>query len=324
VKSKVGLTIAETYGYAEFLLRKNKFNYTVGFGASRMFTSQNGSSLERYIFRPQLRILYNINQNAYIRYSGNVASYPPSLSDMNNVTQNIDVWQVQQGNPNLQTAWYSNNQIFAGYNRGIFGAELYAQYYYIHKPAMEHTFFSDSVFVHTVINQGAYHHIYSILSLKLRPWKDHVTLNIAPTFHRYIMEGGNYIHTYNYWSIRASIMVMYKHWVFYADAPNPQNNFYGETLNIDKHLMTVATGYNTPKWSFGVMVFNPFSKNYPLATKNFAELTPYTSNVSTNSLGQVIVFKLTLNLNFGRKYDAAKKRLDNKDSDAGIMTGTKK
>jgi hypothetical protein len=32
----------------------------------------------------------------------------------------------------------------------------------------------------------------------------------------------------------------------------------------------------------------------------------------------------TLNLNFGRQYKAANKRLNNDDTDAGIMSGTKK
>jgi len=324
VASKVGLSIAETYGYTEYLLRRDKFNYTLGLGVTRMFIGQDRNSLEKYIFRPQLRVLYNIDKNAYIRYSGNVSTYPPSLSDMNNVTQVIDAWQVQQGNPNLQTAWYMNNQIFAGYNRGIFGAELYAQYFHIHKPAMEYTFLSDSIFVHTVINQGAYRHIYSLIALRLKPWKERITLSVVPTFDRYIMEGNDYLHTYNNWSIRASIMAVYKKLVFYAEAHTPRNDFYGETLNINERMVTFAAGYTTPKWTAGVMLLNPFSKNFPLATKNFSELTPYVSNVSTDNLGRIVTFKLTFNLNFGRKYNAANKRLDNTDTDAGIMTGTKK
>jgi len=324
VTSNVGLTVAETYGYAEYQLRMNKFNYTLGLGASRMHTTQDGIGLEKYIFRPQLRALYNINNNSYVRYSGYIAAYPPSLSDMNNVTQNIDELQVQQGNPNLQTSWYQNHQIYAGYNKGIFGAEFYAQYFYVNKPAMEHTYLSDSIFIHTIINQGAYKHICSLLALKLRPWKEHITFNVSPEFNRYIMEGNNYFHTYNYWSVRASVLAIYKNWAFYADAPTLKNDFYGETLNTDKHLMTIAAGYSTQKWSAGVMMFNPFSKNYPMATVNYSALTPYRSEVCTENLGQVIAFKLTINLNYGRKYNAANKRLDNKDTDAGIMTGAKK
>jgi hypothetical protein len=41
-------------------------------------------------------------------------------------------------------------------------------------------------------------------------------------------------------------------------------------------------------------------------------------------MGQVIALYFSLNLNFGHKYQAADKRLDNKDTNAEIMTGTKK
>jgi hypothetical protein len=320
----VELAIAGTYGYAEYQLRRNKFNYTFGFGVTRMFTSQNGYSLEKYIVRPNLRVLYNFNKDAYIRFTSNISAYPPSLSDMNNVKQNIDALQVKQGNPNLQTAWYINNQLFSGYNSGIFGAEFYAQYFHIHKPAKEKTILSDNVFVHTVINQGAYRHIYSLLSLRLKPWKDYITINAVPTFDRYIMEGDDYTHPYNNWSIRASILAIYKNWALYAEVHTPRNEFYGETLNINERMASFTAGYTTPQWSASVVLFNPFSKNYPLGTKNYSALTPYISNVSTDNMGRIIVFKLVLNLNFGRKYNAANKRLDNKDTDAGILKGTKK
>jgi len=38
----------------------------------------------------------------------------------------------------------------------------------------------------------------------------------------------------------------------------------------------------------------------------------------------LLVTIFSLNLNFGRKYNAVNKRLENTDTDAGIMTGTKK
>jgi hypothetical protein len=324
VTDNVGLVIAETYGYAEYQLQQKKFNYTFGLGATRMFTSQGGSRLEKYIFRPRLRVGYAINKSADVRYNGYISSYPPSLSDMNNVTQNIDALQVQQGNPNLQTAWYCNNEITGEYNKGIFGVDLYAQHFYVHKPAMEQTTFDDSVFVHTVINQGAYHHLYGLLAMKLKPWKNYITLSVTPTFDRYIMTGNNYVHTYNNWSVRASLLAIYKKWVFNIDLKTRRNDFYGETLNIAEKMITLAAGYNTPKWSAGVMVANPFTNEYSQGTANYSALTAYNSTAYTHNMGQVIAFNFRLNLSFGRKYNAAAKRVDNKDTDAGIMTGAKK
>ncbi|MDR2145986.1 MAG: carboxypeptidase regulatory-like domain-containing protein, partial [Tannerella sp.] len=137
VSSRVGLDVSQTYGYAEYLLSKSKFSYTFGLGVMRTFNSQDGKSAENYILRPSLRAVYNISDNAWIRYNGYVSGYPPSLSDLNNVTQDMDDLQILRGNPNLKTVWFISNTLNAGYNKGIFGAEFYAQYSYDHRPIME-------------------------------------------------------------------------------------------------------------------------------------------------------------------------------------------
>ncbi|MCL1932575.1 MAG: carboxypeptidase-like regulatory domain-containing protein [Candidatus Azobacteroides sp.] len=324
VSRKVGLNVSQTYGYAEFQLRKNKFNYALGLGAMRTFDSQDNNSVEKYIFRPTLRVSYNINTNTYIRYNGYVSGYPPSLSDLNDVTQNIDALQIQQGNPNLQTVWFVSNDINAGYNKGIFGLELFARYSYDHQPIMESITFSDSSFIHTNVNQRAFHRFYSQLSLKLKPWKDHITLNLAPSFNRYVSMGTDYQHTYNYWRFYGSLLATYKNWSFNAEGYTRWYDFWGETLGIDEKLIILTAGYNTPRWGVSVMMLNPFTNEYSLGNKGYSSLVPYISNVYTHNLGQIIAFNFSLNLNFGRKYNAANKRLDNTDTDAGIMTGAKK
>jgi hypothetical protein len=119
-------------------------------------------------------------------------------------------------------------------------------------------------------------------------------------------------------------MATYKNWFLNVEAHPRWNSFWGETLNLGERIVILYAGYNTPKWGTSVMIVNPFSSEYSLGDRNYSKLAPFTSNVYTHSLGQVIALNFSYNLNFGRKYQAADKRLDNKDTDAGIMTGTKK
>ncbi|MCL2728098.1 MAG: outer membrane beta-barrel family protein, partial [Bacteroidales bacterium] len=315
---------SQTYGYAEAQLRKNKFTYTFGLGLMRTFNSQDERSVTKYIFRPALRLVYNINDKAYIRYNGFVSGYAPSLSDLNNVTQNIDAIQVQQGNPNLQTVWFASNTVNAGYNHGIFGAEFFAHYRYDHKPIMEQIFLLDSSFIHTNLNQQAFHRLHTELTFRLKPWKEYITLSLTPRFNRYISLGSDYLHTYSNWQIRSSLMANYKNWSLGGEGYMRWNSFWGETLDIGEGLIHLFAGYNTPKWGVTIIVINPFTSEYSVGSKNYSVLAPYTSSVYTNGLGQVFLLNFSLNLNFGRKYQAADKRLDNTDTDAGIMTGTKK
>ena len=324
VSSYVGLNVAETWGHIEYQFGKNKFNYMFGVGVKRTFNSQDENSMEKYIFCPKLNVVYNINDRTYIRYSGFVSSYPPSLSDLNNVTQNIDALQVQQGNPNLQAVWFVSNTINAGYSRGILGVEFYTRYSYDNKPIMEQISLIDSIFVHTNMNQKAFHRINTNITFKLKPWKDYITLSVTPGLNYFISNGTDYFHNYDNWGGRVTLMVNYKKWYFNGEAYSRWNNLWSETVNLGEQLIILTAGYNTQKWGASVMMINPFSSEYSTGYSNRSALAPYTSKIYTHNLGQVIALNFSLNLNFGRKYQAADKQLDNKDTDSGIMTGTKK
>jgi hypothetical protein len=118
---------------------------------------------------------------------------------------------------------------------------------------------------------------------------------------------------------------MYKNWAFNIDGNTRRNDFKGETLSMDNPpMITLTVGYNTQKWGAGIVLANPFTNEYSMKTINYSALAPYASTAYTHSYGQVIAFKFRLNLAFGRKYNTTNKRLDNKDTDSGILRGTKK
>lgn len=324
VSTDIGLNFAETYGYAEFQLRKNKFNYTFGLGVMRTYNSQGENSNKKYIFRPNLRVSYTINDNAYIRYNGYISGYSPSLSDLNNVEQEIDSLQIRRGNPDLRTVWYYTNTLNAGFNKGIFGAEFFMRYSYDHKPIMEKITFEEGKFIRTNINQKGFHRLYTEINFKLKPFGDYLTLSMAPGYNRYISYGEDFTHTYGYWRVRGSVTLNYKKWIFNAEAWTRWNNFWGETMDRGERLHTIMAGYNAEKWSLNVGMFNPFSKSYSQDSRNYSALAPNKSYVYTDNLKQIVVVNFTMNLNFGRQYKAGNKRLNNDDTDAGIMSGSKK
>jgi hypothetical protein len=290
----------------------------------RTYNSQGENSNKKYIFRPNLRVSYTINDNAYIRYNGYISGYSPSLSDLNNVEQEIDSLQIRRGNPDLRTVWYYTNTLNAGFNKGIFGAEFFMRYSYDHKPIMEKITFEEGKFIRTNINQKGFHRLYTEINFKLKPFGDYLTLSMAPGYNRYISYGEDFTHTYGYWRVRGSVTLNYKKWIFNAEAWTRWNNFWGETMDRGERLHTIMAGYNAEKWSLNVGMFNPFSKSYSQDSRNYSALAPNKSYVYTDNLKQIVVVNFTMNLNFGRQYKAGNKRLNNDDTDAGIMSGSKK
>lgn len=324
VEADVNLRVAETYLYSEYQLRQNKLSYTFGLGITRTFNSQQDQKNESYIWRPTLRVNYAINDNAYLRYSGSVLSSAPSLSDLNNVEQDIDSLQIRRGNPDLHTVWFLSNKINAGYNKGIIGLEVFAHYLYHNKPMMEQVSYNGNKFVRMVTNQKAMHQLYTQASISLKPWKDYITLRYTPEFNRFVSQGNGYTHTFSYFRTQVSLNLNYKNYFAGAEVYSRWDNLWGENIEYGEKLHILLAGYNKPKWNITAMVFNPFSKRYDQSNRNVSGLAPSSSYLYTDNLAGSFIIKCSININFGRKFKAAEKRLNNDDSDSGMMSGAKK
>lgn len=323
VADAVNLKFAETYGFAEYQLHKGKFNYSIGLGIMRTYNSQGNEYNEKYILRPTARISYNINDYTTIRYSAHMSGYSPSLSDLNNVEQNIDSLQIRRGNPNLKTVLYHTHAINAGYHKGIIGIDFFMRYSYDSKPIMEKISFENGKFIRSNINQKAFHRTYMQTTFTIKPWKDYISFSVSPGLNRYISMGEEYTHTYTNWRITNSILLNYKRWSLVSEISNRWINLWGESINRGERIHAVMAGYNAPKWSLGLSMFNPFTKNYTQDNRDLSSLAPSRSKVYTDNLGRTLVINFTMNLSFGRQYNAGNRRLNNDDSDAGIMSGTK-
>lgn len=323
ILADVSMNTAQTYAFAEYQLRKGKFNYALGLGLMRTYNSQGDENSNKYIFRPKLRVTYNITDNAFIRYSGYISGYAPSLSSLNDVEQELNSLEIQRGNPNLRTVTYYVNELTAGFNKGIFNGELQIGYRYERKPIMEQTTFEEESdrFIHSKVNQKSFR-IFSFRgSLKAKIWKDHLVLSFNPLFRRFASEGHNYSHSYNTWRVSSGLNFNYKRWTASLMYYGRWNYFEGESLNRGERGHIIEFAYNTEKWSLGLMAFNLFEKNYYMESRNWSALTPKYMKASTDDIGcgGFITLNFTLKLDFGRKFKSANKRLNNDDSDAGIM-----
>lgn len=324
IVAATGMNLAETYVYAEYQIKKSKMNYTLGLGAMRTYYTQADNTQETYFLRPTLRLTYTMNDNAFIRYNGYVSGYAPSLGDLGDVMQIIDSLQIRRGNPLLESVWYTNHMITLGYKKGIFDTELYARYNYDHKPVMETTLFEDNKFVRTIENHKAFHRLNSEWMFRIKPLKDYLSINLTPGFNHYVSLGNNYKHTYSNLYFRASLDANYKHWILSAMMFTRRNWFWGETMNQGENIHFISFGYNKPRWTLMLGTINLFTKVYSTESRNYSALAPNVSRVATGKIAPMFFVNFSFNLNFGRQYKGGDKRLNNSDSDAGMMSGAKK
>ena len=321
----IGMNTAETYVYAEYLLKHGKFNYMAGLGAMRTYNSQGNLGSEKFIFRPTLRVSYHVNDNLFFRYNGFISGYPPSLSDLNNVVQSINTLEIRKGNPNLKTVTFYSNTLTASWNKGIIGAEVHASHKYHRKPIMESVFFDNDQgkFIKTMENQKSFHNMRVQTSLRLKPYKDYITISAKPWVNRYISNGNNYTHTYTNWGYAFSLMGNYKKWYSNAEISGRNNKLTGETFERGERYHMIGAGYNAGKYNVGFTMINPFAKSYEIGSSNLSSLIPSKQFAKSDKLARTFVVNVSFNLDFGRQYKAGQKRLQNEDTDTGVLSGKK-
>lgn len=324
ISRELSMRQAETYGYAQYHIKKGKFSYMGGITGTRFYYSQGDQNQEKFLIQPTVRINYNPNDNTYFRYRFNLWGHIPSLSELNDVEQHIDLIQIRRGNPDLESNYSLFNSIAGGYKKGIFNVDFSAQYTYRNKPVMESIFLEDGKFIRTSENQKEHHHLNVEATFKIKPLKDHLTIGVTPGINRFVSHGNNYLHTYTNKYIRANIDAMYKGFIFTMMAGTSWDWFYGERMNEGETLYMMGLGYNKPNWSIMLGAFNPFGGDYKRYEENWSRLAPSKNEIFTSDLKQMFVLRASFNINFGRQYKVGDRRINNADDDAGIMSGAKK
>ncbi len=318
----VAMNQAETYAYAEYQGRTGQWGYMANLTGARLYYSQESNRTEKFTLQPSARITFEPNRDSYLRYRINLRTQAPLLASLNDVTQAVDEWVVRRGNPSLQSYQVLNQSFTAGYNKGTAGIDLIVGYDYEFKPIMESVFYENGKFVHTEENQRSFQNLSAELVFRLKPWKNHLSLSVAPCINRFISEGNDYLHTYTMFELRVNADFSYNRWVANFSTITPPRIMYGEHVTKSDQMCTVMAGYKMPHWSLMVGVLNPFLKEYKTDNENWASLNPVKSLIHTQYT-QAFVVKLAVNLNYGKQGKKLDKRVDNADTDAGIMPGRK-
>ncbi len=327
----VNMTTAETYAFAEVQQRVKQFSYAVGIGAMHTYIEQAGQKQSNWIARPQLTLSYDFGKGVFWKYKGYVSGYQPSLSAMSDVAQQIDKYQIRQGNPNLKPVMFVANEMQLSWQSKHVNLNLWANYSYDHKPIMDETLelstLSEVVspmVVRTYANHRGFHRLQVAPSVQVRVLNNSLIFTVAPFANYYVSLGNSYTHKHFNPGVRASIMGMYKGWQFFGEVTTRYNNLWGETLEYGEFYHHIGLGYNADKWGFRAMLMNPFSvKGYSIETKDLSALAPNTQHAEMRDFRQMLILNFHCNLDFGTQRRENGKRINNEDKENGILSATK-
>ena len=326
--TKVSMMTAETYAFAEVQQRVKQFSYAVGIGAMHTYIEQAGQKQSTWIARPQLTLSYDFGKGVFWKYKGYVSGYQPSLSQLSDITQQIDKYQMRRGNPNLRSVMYVSNEMELSWQSKHVNLNLWANYSYDHKPIMEETFeeiIDGSPYaIRMYDNQRGYHKLNVSPSVQVKLLDNKLMLNVTPFVKYMVSQGNNYHHEHVNYGVRGGIFYLLKGWRFFADVVTAQHNLWGETLTLGELTHDIGINYNSENFGFGFMMVNPFSPHGSrTVTKDLSALAPTSNTAVMQNYRQVLMLNFNVNLDFGTKHNEGWKRIENEDKENGILSGSK-
>ena len=308
----VNMTTAETYAFAEVQQRVKQFSYAVGIGAMHTYIEQGGQKSSNWIARPQLTLSYDFGKGVFWKYKGYVSGYQPSLSAMSDVAQQIDKYQIRQGNPNLKPVMFVANEMQLSWQSKYVNLNIWAN------------IDGQAYAIRTYANHRGFHRLQVAPSVQVRLLQNKLIFTVAPFANYYVSLGNSYTHKHFNPGVRASIMGMYNGWQFFGEVTTRSNNLWGETLEYGEFYHHIGLGYNADKWGFRAMLMNPFSvKGYSIETKDLSALAPNTQHAEMRDFRQMLILNFHCNLDFGTQRRDSGKRINNEDKENGILSGTK-
>lgn len=313
---------AESFIYGEFKGKVRKLDYTLGVGVSRSYYKQDGTddSYQYYTFNPRFTLQYALPGQSFVRLRGNVGNSSPSLGNLSAIEQVIDSLQIQRGNPQLEAYMRYRLDLTYEYQKSIFYTSLNGAYEYLPNPIMDEKFQEGNKIIQTWNNQKNWQRVTGSTMFRVGPIKDILQISFTGGVNHYISNGNTYSHTYTNWYCDLQASLTWKKFMLMYQLNTNWNWFWGETLSGGENIQIIMAKYNYKNLSVGIGAFNPFSDNWKVQSENWNQ---YASSKKTSYIkesSRLFVASVSYNFSFGRKYKAGQKRLNNSDSDSGVMS----
>jgi len=226
---------------------------------------------------------------------------------------------VVRGNPALKPATNYLLGLQYGWRKGIVDINFLTSYRYVDKMIMKELHREDGLFISVFNNQRNFRKLNSELSFNIGPVNDIIQLSLTGGINRYRSKGHNYDHKHTNFYYRVQVIGMYKKFSAVFNIYSPYDNLLGELLYRGENNHNFMLNYNQGKFTVGAGIMYPFSTKYKRVSEVWNIYTPLKTDGYINDFSRMILLRFSWNFNYGRKAKTIDRRLNNSDTDSGIM-----
>ena len=205
------------------------------------------------------------------------------------------------------------------FNKGKVNIGFSNNYYYYDRPLMQYIYRENGKFVQSYANHRRGQQMNTGINFRIGPFWDMLTLSGDLSFNQRWVHGINYTQTNRNIGGELTAIFAYKNFTSLLYYQHQGDSFWGETLSEGEKLHMVSVSYRIKNVNLGLRMFNPFKKDHSQMTQNFNEYAGYTDEYHIDDVARMVLVTASWNFSFGRDYKSKNKRMNNSDSESGVM-----
>ncbi len=252
----------KVYLFAEYFQRLGRWTATAGMGVqyNDFKFRESGKGRSTWSPRPQATVTYSPNGNHNFRLNFTSWQSSPSLSQTNEVPQQLDGFQWRVGNAALKTSSSYMLTLRYGFNlprvSGSFGVRAFTSPDAI-TPLLK---WESDRLVTTYENSDGLQNLSFWIAPQVEIIPDWLTLSGYIQYRAERMTGTGY-RLYNHdWSGNVSFQVSHWGFVLSGQYQRAQRDLWGEKITWGEDVTIADLSYNMKKWRFSLGMLMPFGK----------------------------------------------------------------
>ena len=311
----------DLYLFSEIKGAWQNLRYTAGLGVSYLRYMQGEHNYHNWQFRPKATLSYDFGKGFQVRYAYQMWDAVSRIAMINDATIRINSMEWMVGNPNLKPARDMDHDLRISFSNNRWQAEISGYYKNCHHPNMAHyERTADNRFIYTQTNQKEISMLRASAYASFWAIPEKLSLSAYGGLQRCFNYGDDYTHCYTSGFYTFSVDAYLGDFTLQAYIDNGNRWLEGETRGYYGGSTVLAGSYSHKNWSFSLFYEQPLYRTYKVQeteclNENIHKLVTAYNSASTN----LVSLKITYRFENGRKYSTSKKKINLKDSDAGIM-----
>ena len=314
------LTENNNYGYVNYSLSVDKFNFRVATGV-KIFRMENGGNKRNFVRNlSSADINWNINDKWGLQANFSYTPSIPGLSALTDYEQQTTPYLIDNGNPNLKVAEYFNYRLMTSFSHKKFYASLTAYYNNSNNPRTDEYFYlGDKKFLSQTVNYKTNEGAGVSLQMKLSGiagFGANVRLDVDWTHTQGTTWNKNLTTFYAYgsfWWSRGPWTISYWRKI-------PCKNLHGPYIGKEENGDGLSVTFRPDKhWMLQAGWWYMFARGTEYPQWNISTTAPAYIDRYIKDNANMVVITASYTADFGSIFRSGRRSLNNADNSSSIL-----